>query len=158
MTKKILKNTVLWAYWYPLRSFVNTLPVPMMYRFAALFGDLHRNLSRKKRHCLRAEYRFLAEHAAPGDTPERTVRKSFVQHFQNDFEMFRYGQITTDNLEQFIICKGLKHLEQAVAEQRGVMLSLGHFGANKMIMAAIGHRGYPMNQFSTPPQSGSKNE
>ena len=150
MLKRYIKNSVLWGYWYPLRSFVNSLPVPQMYRFAAFIGDLHRNLSRKKQHCLQAEYRFLAEHATPGESLNQAVRQSFIQHFQNDFEMFRYGQITKNNLDQFIICKGLEHLEQTAAEQCGVMLALGHFGANKMVMAAIGHRGYPMNQFSTP--------
>lgn len=138
-------------YWYPLRGLLNTLPVPLMYRCASFFGNLHRFISRKKKHCLSAEWQFLAENATPGEPLDTAVQRSFVQHFQNDFEMFRYGKITNDNLDQFIICEGLEHLDQAVSEGRGVMLTFGHFGANKMIMAAIGHRGYHMNQFSTPP-------
>ena len=28
---------------------------------------------------------------------------------------------------------------------------IGHFGANQMIMPALGHRGYPIHQLSAPP-------
>ncbi len=151
MIKGILKNIVLWAYWYPLRVLLNILPVSLMYRIASFFGDLHRLLSRNKQHCLSAEYQFLAEHSTPGEPIETAVRQSFVQHFQNDFEMFRYKNMTAYNIDQYIVCKGLENLDVALAKKRGVILTFGHFGANKMIMPAMGYRGYSMNQFSTPP-------
>ncbi len=122
-----------------------------MYRSASFFGALHRSLSRHKQHCLSAEYRFLAQNAEPEESLECAVQQSFVQHFQNDFEMFRYKKMTAANVEQYIVCKGLEHLDHALSRECGVMLTFGHFGANKMIMAAIGYQGYPMNQFSTPP-------
>ena len=151
MIKRILKNSVLWAYWYPLRLLLNSLSPAMMYQFASYFGDLHRNLSPHKHECLSAEYRFLAEHIDPGEPFELAVRQSFVQHFQNDFEMFRYKNLSAENIGQYIVCKGLEHLNHALAKNCGVILTFGHFGANKMIMAAMGHHGYSMNQFSTPP-------
>ena len=151
MIKRLIKNCVLWLYWYPTRAFLNLLPASLMYRVAAFCGDLHRTLSPKKRHCLQAEYQFLAEVAPPGEPLEHAVRQSYAQHFQNDFEMFRYKRMTTENVEQYITRKGIEHLDHALAKQRGVILTFGHFGANKMVMAAIGYQGYPMNQFSTPP-------
>ncbi|MCI5158620.1 MAG: hypothetical protein D3906_09315 [Candidatus Electrothrix sp. AUS1_2] len=151
MIKRLIKNCVLWLYWYPTRAFMNLLPSFLMYRAAAYCGDLHRVLSPKKQHCLQAEYQFLAEVASPEEPLDYAIRQSYVQHFQNDFEMFRYKFMTAENVDQYIICKGIEHLDHALAKQRGVMLTFGHLGANKMVMAAIGHRGYPMNQFSTPP-------
>ncbi len=121
-----------------------------MYRLASLFGDLHRNVSQKKQQSLCNEYQFLAKQRSPGDSLATAVRMSFVHHFQNDFEMFRYKDMTAETIDQYIVCNGLKHLDNALAENKGVILTLGHFGANKMIMAALGHRGYPMNQLSTP--------
>ena len=151
MIKRHLKNSTLWLYWYPLRGFARILPVPLMYWFGAFLGDLHRSFSRNKRNCLQAEWEFLAEYAIPGEPLEKAVRESFVQHFQNDVEMFRYSKMNEKNIDQFIICKGLENLDRARDEGRGVILTFGHFGANKMAMAAIGHRGYPMNQFGVPP-------
>lgn len=151
MVKRLIKNSVLWLYWFPLRGLLNIFPSSVMYRLGLFFGDLHRLLSRHKQACLQAEYGFLAEHHQPQEPLDLAVRQSFAQHFQNDFEMFRYKNMTAANISQYITCQGIEYLDQALSQKRGVMLTFGHFGANKMVMAAIGYKGYKMNQFSTPP-------
>ncbi|OQX17838.1 MAG: hypothetical protein BWK76_09280 [Desulfobulbaceae bacterium A2] len=150
VAKKKIKNAVLAAYWYPLRGLANSLPIPVMYRLAALMGDVYRSLARNHRQRFEGEWRFLAAHATPGQTLTQAVRGAFIQHFQNDFEMFRFGKMSSKNIDRFILCQGIEHLDLALREKRGVMLTFGHFGANKMVMAALGHRGYAMNQLSTP--------
>lgn len=150
-TKKLLKDLLLATYWYPLRGIVNAMPASLMYRFATVLGCLFSLVARNKRRRMEAEWRLLATYATPGQALREAVRGTFVQHIQNDFEMFRYGELRPENIERYICCQGLGHLDEALSQNRGVMLSFGHFGANKMIMAAIGHHGYSMNQLSSPP-------
>ena len=42
-------------------------------------------------------------------------------------------------------------LDRARERGKGVILLIGHYGANQLIMPALGHQGYPMNQLSAPP-------
>lgn len=55
------------------------------------------------------------------------------------------------NIDSIIDYVGLEHLENALSRGKGVMLLFAHFGANQMIMPAIGYKGYRMSQLSAPP-------
>ncbi|TFG50969.1 MAG: lauroyl acyltransferase, partial [Gemmatimonadales bacterium] len=44
----------------------------------------------------------------------------------------------------------LDRLDTALKNGRGVMLILAHYGANQMVMSAVGHRGYRMDQLGAP--------
>ena len=54
-------------------------------------------------------------------------------------------------IENLVACRGLEHLDKALAGGKGVLLMFAHFGANQMIMPALGYRGYTMCQLSAPP-------
>ncbi len=149
--KQLIRQGILWAYWHPLAKLLNALPVPLMYGFAGMLGSLHYSLAGSKRKALRNEWHFLAQKADPEEDCESAVHRSFQIHLQGEAEMFRYGKMSSRHLEKYIVCQGIEHVDNALARQHGVMLAFGHFGANKMIMAAMGHRGYTMNQLSTPP-------
>ena len=47
--------------------------------------------------------------------------------------------------------EGRSHLDAALEKGRGAIVLIGHFGANQMIMPALGYHGYAMNQLSAPP-------
>jgi KDO2-lipid IV(A) lauroyltransferase len=49
-----------------------------------------------------------------------------------------------------------ERLDAALAQDQGVLLLFAHFGANQMIMPAVGYRGYKMCQMSAPPTTWNK--
>ena len=90
--------------------------------------------------------------------PERPKR--FYRHVQkesarlrvlNELEVLRYPTLNAHNIHAVCGVLGLNHLDTALAKGRGAILMIGHFGANQMIMPALGYRGYSIHQLSAPP-------
>ena len=69
----------------------------------------------------------------------------------NELEVLRYPYLGPQTIGETCVIEGREHLEAARARGKGAIVLIGHFGANQMIMPALGHIGYPMNQLSAPP-------
>lgn len=69
----------------------------------------------------------------------------------NELEVLRYPWLDPGTIDQVCELEGREHLDAALARGKGAIVLIGHFGANQMIMPALGHSGYPMNQLSAPP-------
>lgn len=69
----------------------------------------------------------------------------------NELEVLRYPWLNPDTIGDTCVIEGREHLDRARARGKGAIVLIGHFGANQMIMPALGHVGYPMNQLSAPP-------
>jgi len=69
----------------------------------------------------------------------------------NELEVLRYPDLDPRTIGDTCVVEGREHLDAARAQGKGAIVLIGHFGANQMIMPALGHMGYPMNQLSAPP-------
>ncbi len=69
----------------------------------------------------------------------------------NELEVLRYPWLDPDTIDTVCEIEGREHLDAALERGRGAIVLIGHFGANQMIMPALGYSGYPMNQLSAPP-------
>jgi len=79
------------------------------------------------------------------------VRDAYREAMFNEVEVLRYPRMNPDTIGQYCTIEGRNHLDGALATGRGALVLIGHFGANQMIMPALGHQGYPMSQLSAPP-------
>lgn len=100
---------------------------------------------------MREELRLLF-----GDRPlpaaeETILREAYRLAMFNELEVLRYPWLSPDTIGEVVEVEGREHLEAALRRGRGAIVLIGHFGANQMIMPALGHQGYPMNQLSAPP-------
>ena len=66
-------------------------------------------------------------------------------------EVLLFPVLNEKNIGTIIRYSGIEHLDKALSSGRGVILLFAHFGANQMVMPAIGYRGYKMSQLSSPP-------
>lgn len=94
--------------------------------------------------------------ATLGDAPleepaEVIVRRAFQLRLFNELEVLRYPSLHARNLGETVFLEGREHLDEALSHGKGAIVMIGHFGANQMIMPALGHLGYAMNQLSAPP-------
>ena len=78
-------------------------------------------------------------------------KESARQRVLNELEVLRYPLLNSHNIHEICDVLGQNHLDAALQKGRGAILMIGHFGANQMIMPALGHRGYVIHQLSAPP-------
>ncbi|MEE2750163.1 MAG: lysophospholipid acyltransferase family protein [Myxococcota bacterium] len=69
----------------------------------------------------------------------------------NELEVLRYPELSRDTVDEVCEVVGFEHLDQALSLGKGAIVLIGHYGANQMIMPALGHNGYAMSQLSAPP-------
>ncbi|HPQ39904.1 MAG TPA: lysophospholipid acyltransferase family protein, partial [bacterium] len=90
--------------------------------------------------------------AAPSDEDvHQIVRNAFRQASAVFVETFCFPRITPGNIDGWMRLHGQDHIHEALGKGRGAILVLVHFGANQMVMAALGHRGYRIHQIGSLP-------
>jgi lauroyl/myristoyl acyltransferase len=79
------------------------------------------------------------------------VRDAWRINMFNELEVLRYPHYAPKDMDAVCEVVGLEHLDAALERGKGALILIGHLGANQMIMPALGHKGYAMNQLSAPP-------
>lgn len=132
----------------PGATVIERLPRKAMPVLATLGGALRARLDVEDYH---AEAAALARWSGCADPPATLVREALALQLFNELEVLRYPAITPDNLHETCVVEGRDHLADARARGRGVLLTLAHFGANQLVMPALGHLGVPLHQLGAPP-------
>ena len=156
MTRKpslelLLKDLGGLALYYPGQRLLSACPRSLLENAAGLGGDLVRHLSAADRAEAADELRLLF-----GDRPlprpeEEILEAAWRLQMFNELEVLRYPGLGPDTIDEVCEVEGQSHLDAALKRGKGAIVLIGHFGANQMIMPALGHKGYPMNQLSAPP-------
>lgn len=84
------------------------------------------------------------------DTDE-IVRRAYRNRMLAELEILRYPALTPLNIGRTVRVVASGHLERALSHGKGAILMIGHFGANQLVMPALGHRGEVIHQISAPP-------
>lgn len=82
---------------------------------------------------------------------DEILRDAFRLTMYNELEVLRYPYLNPNTIGEVCEIVGREHLDKALAKGKGAIVLIGHFGANQMIMPALGHVGYTMSQLSAPP-------
>lgn len=144
----LLKDFILWLYWYPFRVIARTLPPPALYAMARLSAALLYVVAARKRRALEREYDCLPKGLSI--TKKEAVVGALFNFSAIEFEVLIYDRLEARTLDSFVTVEGLENLDAALTTGKGAMLLFGHFGANQMVMPAIGYREYRMCQISAP--------
>jgi KDO2-lipid IV(A) lauroyltransferase len=147
---RLLRDALVWGYWHPFKRLVWALPDGSAH---VLAGGLGRLLGRVPN----ARLAGMAEAArsipgVPDDPAARLAlaRKALVEFCRTDVEVLLFPKLTPARTAALVTIAGRERLDAALGTGRGVMLAFGHYGANQMIMPAIGYAGYRMWQLSAP--------
>lgn len=136
------------ALYYPGQAVINRVPRPVLRRAASVGGALVQRLGDEE---MKDELRRIyAGRELP--RPEADILRDAHQlTLFNEIEVLRYPFLNPDTIAGTCAIEGRDHLDAALKKGRGAIVLIGHFGANHMIMPALGHVGYRMNQLSAPP-------
>lgn len=139
---------LLW--WYPGQALVAAAPRAALGPLAAAAGTARRLLARDL-DGWRQELRDLFGDRPLPASEDEILRLAFQGASLGGLEVLRYPALSPATVTQTCVVEGRQHLDAALARGKGAIVLIGHFGANQMIMPALGHLGYPMSQLSAPP-------
>lgn len=147
---RAIRDALVWCYWHPFKRLVWALPDGTAHALARGLGVAFGRVPN-------ARLRGMAEAArhVPGVPDDPAVRmalarKALVEFCQTDLEVLLFPRLTPERTAAMVAIEGRHRLDTALAAGHGAMLAFGHFGANQMVMPAIGHAGYRMWQLSAP--------
>ncbi len=146
----LVKDSILYIYWKPFKKLVQAMPPSLVYPVAMLLGCIASLCFRGKRKALEEELRFIFGPAVNEHKLQSFTQKAFRIEACRELEVLLFPVLNPENISFFSDCEGLNHLDAALAGGKGAMLLFAHFGANQMVMPAIGYRGYKMCQLSAP--------
>ncbi len=139
------------ALYYPGQALLSRVPRPVLGHTARLGGDLVRLAARADQDLARTELRKLFGDRPLPQSEDDILREAWRQTMFNELEVLRYPHLDPSTVDQVCVVEGREHLDAALERGKGAIVLIGHFGANQMIMPALGHAGYPMSQLSAPP-------
>ncbi|WP_300161515.1 lysophospholipid acyltransferase family protein [Solidesulfovibrio sp.] len=147
---RMLRDALVWGYWHPFKHLVWTLPDGAAHALARGLGRLLGRVPNARLAGMAEAARYVP--GVPDDAAVRLAlaRKALVEFCQTDLEVLLFPRLTPARTAALAAIRGRERLDAALAGGRGAMLAFGHYGANQMIMAAIGHAGYRMWQLSAP--------
>ncbi|MCK6502381.1 lysophospholipid acyltransferase family protein [Myxococcota bacterium] len=138
------------ALYYPGQKLVSRAPRRLLDPVSTVGGDFVRWLAANGRE-MREELRLLFRDRPLPKAEGQIIRDTYREAMFNEIEVLRYPDLNPGTIDGTCIIEGREHLDAALARGKGAIVLIGHFGANQMIMPALGHKGYPMNQLSAPP-------
>lgn len=144
----LVKDLAGLALYYPGQSAVNRLPRTALERLSRAGGDLVRKMGDAE---ARDELHRIYQGRSMPRPEEDILRDTFRLTMYNELEVLRYPYLNPRTIGEVCEIHGREHLDAARAKGKGAIVMIGHFGANQMIMPALGHVGYPMSQLSAPP-------
>jgi phosphatidylinositol dimannoside acyltransferase len=136
--------------YYPGQALVARAPRAWLHPVARLGGDLVRRLSQDGEEGREELRKLFGDRPLPRPEDE-ILRDAYRASMFNEIEVLRYPHLDPSTIGAVCEIEGREHLDAALRRGRGAIVLIGHFGANQMIMPALGHSGYPMNQLSAPP-------
>jgi phosphatidylinositol dimannoside acyltransferase len=146
----LLKDIVLWTFWNPFKHLMQRVHPSLVYPSGTLLSFFAFHVFRSKRKALEKEVDFIFGPTIDSRKRGAIVQRAFRNAVFNELEVLLFPVLNQTNISSFAVCQGLGRLDAALSARKGAMLLFAHFGANQMIMPAIGYRGYGMSQLSAP--------
>lgn len=134
--------------YYPGQAALNRVPRGALDRVARVGGRLVQRMGDAE---MRDELERIFRTRPMPRPADDILRDTYQLTMFNELEVLRYPWLDPTTISEVCEIVGREHLDAALAKGNGAIVLIAHFGANQMIMPALGHVGYPMSQLSAPP-------
>jgi KDO2-lipid IV(A) lauroyltransferase len=78
------------------------------------------------------------------------LRRMFCNVLLTMLEVFYLPHISAENVDQFVTCEGLHHLDDALKKGKGAIILTAHFGNWELCALTLAMKGYPMIGLAKP--------
>lgn len=141
--------------WYPLRWFVEMLPVGTDYKFLRSIGDIHYLLRNNESNIILKNMRYFFQRSVSGDKDCAPILRNYYRnHYVNQLQIFIFPKLNEKNIGRVHRFVGLENLEKTLAKKRGCVLLHAHFGPAQLPLHALGLKGYKVVQLGLPTDEG----
>jgi phosphatidylinositol dimannoside acyltransferase len=142
---------LIWFNWYPVRYWVRLLSRRNVVRFGKALGLFNFWIRGRKRQVVVNELAKTLNVEPTQTDLHDLARSSFQQACTTAMETFCFPRFRPDNINHWMRIQGADYINQALARECGIVVVIAHYGANQMVMAGLGHRGYIINQIGSRP-------
>jgi KDO2-lipid IV(A) lauroyltransferase len=147
---RCVKDLLFWLLWGPVRWTLLRLPLPVALAAGRMLGGVQALVPTGARAAMERAARIVLGPDAPRVAIRAAARRGIFNLVMNETEAMLFPRMSPQNLAHCIASEGFDRLDAALAQGRGALLLVAHFGANQMVMAAIGHSGRNISQISAP--------
>ena len=147
--KRIPIEIIRWMYWFPFRMLIQRLPLKVGLLPAYPAALLAYMFKSKQRKLTEEGLDKMFEGRISKRQRKLLVFKTFDNSVKKGIEAFWYPKLTATLCDKIIVYEGLKYLDDALLEGRGVVLLHGHLGNAHMLMPALGFKGYRLSQLGS---------
>lgn len=149
--KRYLRPVKYWLFWHFYRRIVQRFPLRVAYFFASLAGKIAYRLAEGRRTVMEEEAEHLFQRTMGDKEKSRIVKRAFDNWVKVKTEALLFPTLTPGKTRKMISIIHRERLDKALARRKGVVLVTFHFGANRMVLPALGFLGYKVNQLGVPP-------
>lgn len=105
------------------------IPPRWGYPFFSFIGELIYRFHSGARQIVQENMRHVLGPKTDKATIEETARQLFRNSLKNYYELFHQRTLSREEMRAFITVKGLEHIEEALAQGKGLVLATAHFGS-----------------------------
>ena len=148
-----MEDIAVWFVWFPFRTCVESLPYPLVALLGEAGGWFFGLLSGRKGRLMRKELSFLFSRLDSGNRPPvgKMVRRGLRLFSVRQMENLYWQRLTPDVMRRMVKIEGLRYLDAALLQGKGVILVTAHFGSHLLSPLVLGFRGYRVNQAAGSP-------
>ncbi|MFQ5886198.1 MAG: lysophospholipid acyltransferase family protein, partial [Anaerolineae bacterium] len=115
-------------------AIVPHIPPRWGYPLFSLVGDLAYRFHSGARQIVQENLRHVLGQETDKATIEEIARQLFRNSLQNYYELFHLRTLSREELRASLTVKGLEHIEEALAQGKGLVLATAHFGSPDGLM------------------------
>lgn len=118
------------------------IPRKIALKIGVVLGILAYYLFKRRRQLALANFNQALGNQFSPQEQQKIIKHVFVNLSLNFIEFFRFREITADTLSHFVTFHGIEHLQNAYAENKGVLVLTGHIGNWELLAAAVSLAGF----------------
>ena len=149
--KLMAKDILRFIFWYPSRFIISFLPLRVIYMISSGAGIILYYIAGSKRKIIIEEFKRIFGNTKKRHEINKIAKESFRNMYKDRTEILLYPGLSRERVKKMTFIEGMDKLDRALLLGKGVILLIAHFGANKMVMPALGFKGYKINQIAGRP-------
>ena len=138
---------------FTFKPIIPYLPRKIIRMLGAFSGVLSYLFEHEKRKIIEEEVRLLLGKEVVGKNLKRISLRSFCNLRENLFEGWLDSQLNPDKIKEIYTFENKTYLDEVLEMGKGAIILVAHFGNYKMILPALGYRGYHVHQVAANPAS-----